>query len=95
MASSSPNCEAPKGTSSSGGDGGLGAAAAVPVPILEIGELEGTLGDATLSAAFRKFLRGVDGKEKAAPEVKGEEENKSFLTLAAAWLRFFMYFNTC
>ena len=71
------------------------AAAAAPVPILEIGELEGTLGDATLSAAFRTFLRGVDGKEKAAPEVKGEEENRSFLTLAAAWLRFFIYFNTC
>ncbi len=47
------------------------AAAPAPPPVLEIGDLEGTLVDQVLSGAFRTFLRAMDGKAKAAPEVKG------------------------
>ncbi len=49
----------------------MAAAARGDNPVLEIGDLAGTLESAELLAAFRKFLRALDGKANAAPEIKG------------------------
>ena len=40
----------------------------------DIGELEATLEDDHLIGLFRAFLRQLDGKSKAAPEIKGRFE---------------------
>ena len=38
---------------------------------LDIGNLETTLDDAKALEIFGQFLRAMDGKAKAAPEIKG------------------------
>ena len=48
-----------------------GSQASQEKPFLNIGEFEGTLRDEEILAAFRTFLRALDGKSKAAPEIKG------------------------
>ncbi len=47
------------------------AAAKEPLLALNIGDLEATLASENHLQVFRHFLRGLDGKAKADPQVKG------------------------
>jgi len=49
----------------------MATAATTEEATLQVGDLSGTLASAALLAAFRGYLRALDGKAKAAPEIKG------------------------